>query len=130
MLVSVEARMAEPVTVVHRESVEEDLWRATTYPRCFWREVTSAAVASDGTVAATTELEVQVPEDQSLGPVAVGDWLVRGTLPVPFGTTAEVREALPAGSRRVRSIDDRTGGLSGLAGPVARWASVTILRGA
>lgn len=129
MRVNVEARMAEPVTVVHRESQDEDLWTSTTYPRCFWRTVTERAVAADGTVAVTDELEVQVPEDQGLGDVAAGDWLVRGEF-LYEGGTAGLREGLPHGSRRVRSIDRRTGGLSGLSGPVARWASVTILRGA
>ena len=129
MRVDVEARMAEPVTVVHRESQDEDLWTSTIYPRCFWRTVTARSVASDGTVAVADELEVQVPEDQGLGDVAEGDWLVRGAL-LYEGGTAGLREALPPESRRVRSIDRRTGGLSGISGPVARWASVTILRGA
>lgn len=129
MRTNVEARMAEPVTVVHRESQDEDLWTSTTYPRCFWRYVEARSYGADGTVAAADELEVQVPEDQGLGDAEAGDWLVRGTL-LFEGTTAELRDALAGReARRLRSVDDRTGGLSGIAGPVARWASVTVLRG-
>jgi len=51
---------------------------------------------------------------------------VRG--PFSFsGDTAALRALLPEGSRRVGAIRDLRGGLSGISGPVTRYASALVL---
>ena len=58
---------------------------------------------------------------------ALGDWLVRGALSASGLTTSELRPLLPEGSRRVGTIRDLRGGLSGISGPVTRYASSLVL---
>lgn len=125
MRADVAGRMTGEVTIVHRlEGL--DLWASRTVEGS-WQVRRVASVAADGTVTWADVLTVQVPGDQGDVPVALGDWLVRGAMSASGLTTAELRPLLPEGSRRVGTIRDLRGGLSGISGPVARYASALVL---
>lgn len=124
MRADVAGRMTEAVTVVHRFA-GLDLWASATVEGS-WQVRREALVGADGMVQWGDRLTVQVPGDQGDVAVAEGDWLVRG--PFTFsGDTASLRALLPEGSRRVGAIRDLRGGLSGISGPVTRYASALVL---
>lgn len=123
MNIDVEKRLTEPVTVVSRTG--ED-WTSSTYPRCNWVEDIPSDVSSEGQINKDPVLVVQIPEDQRLASANVGDWLVRGSFSYT-GDTRGLMQALPEGSRRITSVSDRRGGLSGISGRLARYASVLIV---
>ena len=123
MNIDVEKRLTEPVTVVSR--VGED-WTSATYPRCNWVEDIPSDISSEGQVSKDPVLIVQIPEDQGLARANVGDWLVRGIFSYT-GDTRGLMQALPEGSRRITSVSDRRGGLSGISGNLPRYASVLIV---
>lgn len=124
MRADVAGRMTEAVTVVHRFS-GLDLWSSTTVEGS-WQARREALVGADGMVQWADRLTVQVPGDQGDVAVAAGDWLVRGAFSFS-GDTAALRALLPEGSRRVGTIRDLRGGLSGISGPVTRYASALVL---
>ena len=123
MNIDVEKRLTEPVTVVSR--VGED-WTSATYPRCNWVEDIPSDISSEGQISKDPVLVVQIPEDQGLARANVGDWLVRGSFSYT-GDTRGLMQALPEGSRRITSVSDRRGGLSGISGNLTRYASVLIV---
>lgn len=123
MNIDVEKRLTEPVTVVSR--VGED-WASATYPRCNWVEDIPSDISSEGQISKDPVLIVQIPEDQGLARANVGDWLVRGIFSYT-GDTRGLMQVLPEGSRRITSVSDRRGGLSGISGNLTRYASVLIV---
>lgn len=125
MRADVAGRMTEAVTVVHRAE-GLDLWTSRTVEGS-WQVRRVASVGADGTTQWVDRLTVQVPQDQGDVAVALGDWLVRGALSASGLTTSELRPLLPEGSRRVGTIRDLRGGLSGISGPVTRYASSLVL---
>lgn len=124
MRVDLERRFSEPVTVVHRAG--EDVWQSQTFPRCNWVEDIPSDVSSDGQVSKDPVLVVQVPEDQGEVSASIGDWLVRGEFSYA-GDTRGLVQSIPDGSRRITAMSDRRGGLSGISGTLARYASVLVL---
>ena len=124
MRADVAGRMTEAVTVVHRFD-GLDLWASSTVEGS-WQVRREALVGADGMTQWADRLTVQVPGDQGDVAVAMGDWLVRGEFTFT-GDTAALRPLLPEGSRRVGTIRDLRGGLSGISGPVTRYASALVL---
>lgn len=124
------ARITEPVTVCHR-ATDADSWTVATYPLCDWQERRSRTASSDGSLGDWEAVTVQIPEDQHPRDLACGDWVVRGvwvpTLTDGVLTTSALLSQRPAASARVRSVKDLTGGLSGLCGPITRYASTWVL---
>lgn len=118
-------RMEGPVTIAHRTGEE---WVTTTYPRCAWQAVPTRAVDADGTVVREGVLRVQVPEDVGEVQVVLGDYLIPGELEYS-GPLRGLVALLPEGARRVSLVRDLRGGLQGVRGPLARWASVLVLEG-
>lgn len=133
MRVDVAARITEPVTFVRRMTVggkRADAWECQTYPMCDWQEADARTLSSDGSAGDLPSVVVQVPEDQGDPHAALGDWVVRGTFVPTFAgaalTTSELLSQLPAASGRIMRQRDLTGGLSGLQGPIMRYASVRV----
>lgn len=126
MRYGVAARMEEPVTIAH---LSGGVWSTATYARCAWQVVPERNVDAAGMVTRDDVLRVQIPEDVGPVEVALGDYLIRGGLSYS-GDLAGLREVLPEGSRRVSSIRDLRGGLSGVSGALTRWASVLVLEAA
>lgn len=130
MRVDVAARITEPVTFVRRPDRGADAWECQTYPMCDWQEADARTLSSDGSSGDLPSVVVQVPEDQGDPHAALGDWVVRGTFVPTFAgavlTTSELLSQLPAASGRIMRQRDLTGGLSGLQGPIMRYASVRV----
>lgn len=118
-----ETRFTEPLTVVHK--VGEDLWESSTYPRCSWADSITTDWSAEGQVSKDPIIVAQIPEDQN-GTASVGDYLIKGTFDY-IGGTRGLMDALPEDARRITSVSDRRGGLSGITGPITRYASVLIL---
>lgn len=126
MNVNPEARMTERVTIVHRTSEDVDAWTSTSLWGS-WQETKRRDTDATGSVAWADVLIVQIPEDQGEVSVSMGDYLVRGDFSFE-GTSSELVRALPSGSRRVGTIRDRRGGISGVRNvPMLRYASALIL---
>ena len=131
MYVDLAERITEPVTVCHR-ATDADSWTVTTYPMCDWQETRARTASSDGSVGDWEAVTVQIPEDQSPRGLACGDWVVRGVWVPTYDdqgvlSTSALLSQRPAASARVRSVKDLTGGLSGLCGPITRYASTWVL---
>lgn len=128
MRANIPERMTEPVTIAHRLSPTLDAWETTTYPACNWQERRSRLVAADGTIQNVDTLIVQIPEDMGVVAVEMGDYLIRGEYAFQ-GTTRELVEWLPEGSKKVSRFRDLRGGLSGIRGGVLRYASSLVVEG-
>lgn len=118
------ARMTEPVTIVRQ--VADDRWESSTYPRCSWQARRIRYVGADGLAADQDAVLVQIPEDQGEAMASQGDYLVRGEFSYS-GDAIGLADALPEGARRVGTIRDLRGGLSGIGGPIERFASSLVL---
>ena len=125
MRLDMSARMEEPVTIAH---LSDGTWTTATYPRCAWQVTRERSVDADGTVTTGDVLRVQVPSDLGEVEVALGDYLIRGSLDYT-GPTAGLVAILPEGSRRVSGVRDLRGGMTGATG-LSRWLDVLVLEGA
>ena len=117
------ARMAEAVTIVH---LDGETWRSQVLNGCAWQVRRVRYVGADGMASEQDSLMVQVPGDAGDVEVAQGDWLVRGEFPFE-GDALELADAIPEGSRRVGTIRDLRGGITGIGTGVERFASALVL---
>lgn len=126
MRVDVHAHICEPVTIVHRAEGPEDSWTAATYAECMWYSPRSGTVDAQGLASGTDSVRVQIPQDQGIPEVALGDYVVRGEFEAEGLTRADLLKALPGTARTVRAVRDLTSRSIRGSG-LARWATVTYL---
>lgn len=127
------AQLSEPVTLAHRVGAREsgaaqDVWRTTTYPACQWHGSRESTTDTQGQVSCTSPVVVHVPEDQGECPATIGDYVVRGEMSYD-GPYEGLRDAMAGREARkvtrVRKLSCKA--LSGLTGPVARYARETVV---